>query len=463
MTKRPDPGVIVRRPRLLRATLVIVLFASASVALEAQRPDPLGQLVTEALRTNLGLEGERLAERRATAEVREARGLFFPSLGLQSRYSRLGGVPNIGDLINPAYATLNQLTGTSRFPTNINFTLPQAHESRLELVQPVFNLGIVANYAVARARADGQRIQLAAAARQLAADVQVAYLQEASARRAVEIYDATQVLVRENERVAERLLAAGSATPEAVFRARAERADVEQQLAEAREQQLAAGRALNRIVRRPLDAPVEAVPDSVFERLPLDITADSAVARALAAREELRQADAGVRTAQASGRAATAAFFPSVSVALDYGFQGPDIAFRSSNDFWLASVVVSWNLFNGGRDAARASEAGYEADRARTQRQDLADRIALQVRTAHEAAAVARSAITTADARLEAARRTFELVRRRYEEGVASPIEFVDARTAYTSAQLNRVLTAYRYAMRWVELERAAALREVPQ
>ncbi len=456
MTKRPDSGVIVRRPRLLRATLVIVLFASASVALEAQRPDPLGQLVTEALRTNLGLEGERLAERRAAAEVREARGLFFPSLGLQSRYSRLGGVPNIGDLINPAYATLNQLTGTS-------LTLPQAHESRLELVQPVFNLGIVANYAVAGARADGQRMQLAAAARQLAADVQVAYLQEASARRAVEIYDATQALVRENERVAERLLAAGSATPEAVFRARAERADVEQQLAEAREQQLAAARALNRIVRRPLDAPVEAVPDSVFERLPLDITADSAVARALAAREELRQADAGVRAAQASGRAATAAFFPSVSVALDYGFQGPDIAFRSSNDFWLASVVVSWNLFNGGRDAARASEAGYEADRARTQRQDLADRIALQVRTAHEAAAVARSAITTADARLEAARRTFELVRRRYEEGVASPIEFVDARTAYTSAQLNRVLTAYRYAIRWVELERAAALREVPQ
>src|SRR5207248_2048905 len=210
----------------------------------AQRPDPLGQLVAEALRTNLGLVGERLAERRATAEVREARGLFFPSLGLQSRYSRLGGVPNIGDLINPAYATLNQLTGTNRFPTNINFTLPQRHESRLELVQPIFNAGILANYSVARARAAGQGMQLAAAAR-----------------------------------------------------------------------------ALNRIVRRPLDAPVEVVPDSVFDRLPLDITADSAVARALVAREELRQAEAGVHAAEGAGRAATAAFLPSVSVALDYGFQ----------------------------------------------------------------------------------------------------------------------------------------------
>jgi len=50
-------------------------------------------------------------------------------------------------------------------------------------------------------------------------------------------------------------------------------------------------------------------------------------------------------------------------------------------------------------------------------------------------------------------------VRRRYEEGAASSIEFVDARTTYTNAQLNRVLTGYGYAVRWVELERAAALR----
>src|SRR3989454_2138949 len=316
--------------KLSSAVLACVFLTAAPLVLAAQRPDPLGQLVTEALRTNLGLEGDRLAERRVAAEVREARGLFFPSLGLQSRYSRLGGVPNIGDLINPASATLTQLPGTNRFPTNINFTLPQRHESRLELVQPLFNAGILANYAAARARADGQRMQLAAAARQLAGDVQIAYLQEASARRAVEIYEATLVLVQENERVAERLLGAGSATPEAVYRARAERADVEQQVAEARERQLAASRALNRIVRRPLDAPVEVVPDSVFDHLPLDITADSAVARALAAREEVRQGEAGGHAAQAAGRGATAAVLPHGALAAGYRFQSTDAPVPSS-------------------------------------------------------------------------------------------------------------------------------------
>jgi outer membrane protein len=74
---------------------------------------------------------------------------------------------------------------------------------------------------------------------------------------------------------------------------------------------------------------------------------------------------------------------------------------------------------------------------------------------------VARDAIATAEARLAAARRSFELVRRRYEEGLASQVEFLDARTAFTSAELNRVATTYRYAIRYVDLERAAALRDL--
>ena len=201
------------------------------------------------------------------------------------------------------------------------------------------------------------------------------------------------------------------------------------------------------------------IPDSAFV-VPVSVSVDSAVAHALAAREELSQVGAADRAAQAARRAATAAFLPSVALALDYGYQGRDFAYRGSEDYRVASLVVSWNLFHGGQDAARRAAAGYEIARARQLQQDLRDRIELEVRTAYETARVARDAIATADAQLAAASRTFELVHRRYEEGVASPIELVDARSAFTGAQLNRVITAYRYAMSRVELERAAALRD---
>jgi outer membrane protein TolC len=259
--------------------------------------------------------------------------------------------------------------------------------------------------------------------------------------------------------VAQRLLDAGKATPEAVLRARADRADVEQQLAESKEREAAAARELNRILHRPLDAPVDVVPDAAFDR-PLPLDADAAVAHALAAREELSAGDAGVRVAEAAKRAVTSRYLPTVSFAFDYGFQGQKYEFDTDQDYWMASLVAQWSLVDLSRDEAHGA-AAYDVERARNARADAEDRIRVEVRTAHEAATVAQAAIATADARLDAARRTFELVRRRYEEGVASPIELVDARTTFTSADLNRALTAYRYAMRWVDLERAAALRDV--
>ncbi len=420
--------------------------------------DPLGPLVAEALRNNLGLEAERLAERRATADVTAARGLFFPAITLDSRYTRQEGALDFGDLLNPAFAALNELRGTTDFPTNLKLTLPLAHESRARLTQPLFNETIRQTYALARQRRTGQELVRRAAARRLAAQVQLAYLSLAAARNAAAIYEASAALVTENERVAQRLVAAGRGTPDAVFRARAERSDVEQQLAEARAQVDAAARAVNQLLHRPLDAPVEAIPDTA---LTFDITigADQAVAQALAQREELAQLEASARAADAAAGIATAAFLPTVSVALDYGFQGQDVRFDRQHDYWMASLVVSWNLFNGGQDAARRSAAHTDAQRLRISREDAEDKIRLEVRQAYEAAVVARDAIATAETRVAAARRTFDLVRRRYEEGEANQIEFLDARTQLTNAELNRALTANRYAMRYVDLERAAALR----
>jgi outer membrane protein TolC len=41
-------------------------------------------------------------------------------------------------------------------------------------------------------------------------------------------------------------------------------------------------------------------------------------------------------------------------------------------------------------------------------------------------------------------------------------VELVDARTSLTNAESNQMLTLYRYAIRRVDLERAAALRDLP-
>jgi outer membrane protein TolC len=148
-------------------------------------------------------------------------------------------------------------------------------------------------------------------------------------------------------------------------------------------------------------------------------------------------------------------------LSLDYGYQGNDLGFSGDDDFVMASVVVSWSLFEGGRHGANRQAARADVDRSLAMRRQAEEMVRLDVQQAYESAVVARGAIDAAEARLASAERTFGLVRRKYEEGVASQIEFIDARVALTNAELNRVLTIYRYGVRWVELERAAALREI--
>jgi outer membrane protein TolC len=456
---------------LLPALLVSISFPALAqqVAVRDTRPGTpsnavLDGYIREALRANLALAQDNLDDDRAAAAVREARALRLPTLAFSTRRSETSGALDLGDLVNPAYRALNQLTGSNAFPTNIGLTLPFAQETRLRLAQPIYQPAISAGVRAASAARDAQSAGVRASARRLAADVQTGYWAIASADKVAELYRATLPLVDENVRVNDRLLANGVVTPEAVLRARADRSEIVQQLAEAEQQQAATRRAFNLLLDRPFDAVILTPDDSTFgvEDPTLGLTLDELVRRAVTARDEVRQSESAIAAATAQEKVASAAFLPSVAVALDYGVQGNTYQFDRDHDALAASVVLEWNMFNGGRDEARRQQAAIGASRARVARREVARRVELDVRQSYDALQVASAAIGTARDRSAAARKSFELVARRHTEGMASQIEFIDARTAHTRAELNLIVTQQARAVRAAEMERAAALRALP-
>jgi outer membrane protein len=424
----------------------------------AGQQSPLDRYVAEGLDRSLRLKGSGLAVAKADAAVREARGRWLPSLALNARYSELSGdILDLGDLVNPAYRGLNQIMGRNVYPTDISFTQPFKQETRLRLTQPLFLPAASAGIAVAKSLRAGERAADRAERRRLAAEIRLAYLDLARASRVVELHQTTLELLRENLRVNQSLVTNGSATPDAVLRARADVSEGEQRLAEALRDRLAAREAFNLLLERPLDGAVELAADSAFG-IELTVPLDSALAHGLAAREEPTQLDAGARAAQGQVRLATAAFLPTVVLAVDYGFQGERYRFTSDRDVLVASVVLQWNLFNGGQDQARRDQARSDAERYRTEQELALRRIELEIRTAWQAAKTAADARSTAADRLASAEQNYRLVERRYREGAAPQVALIDARTAYTAARLNRILVTYDYFARTVELDRAAAL-----
>jgi outer membrane protein TolC len=424
----------------------------------AQGPDPLRAFVDEALAANRGLLQTRLAERESQAGVRRARGLLLPSLGLDLRWTEQNGGLDLGELINPAYAALNEVTGEARFPTDLSVRLPFRQDFRARVIQPLFDPSALAAQGLAAARNHVARAETRLTARTIAAAAQLAYLSFASASRGIGVLESAARILEENLRVSERLVASGTATPDAVSRARADLAETTQAILDATRDREAALRRLNELLARPLARPVALLPDSLlgFPDLP---PLDTALASARAHHEGLDLADATIRMARADRRLAGAGFLPSIAVAAEYGFTGNDLRVSRDNDVAAGAVIFQWNLFRGGSDRARRDEATLALERARLAREEHAAAIEREARDAWQAAAAAREAVGTALTRLEAAERTFELVRRRYEEGLATHLEFTEARSALTAAGLNATITRYQAAARYVELERAAALR----
>jgi outer membrane protein TolC len=447
----------------MRTPTWLVVLALAATPLAAQSPPPsaasfLDQLVREAITRNLMLAQRDLTARQAGSAVRQARGVLLPTLAVDARYSEFSGVVNIGDFINPAYASLNQLLGQDAFPTNVTATLPFRQDSRLRSTQLLYSPAAIAQWRLARTLhgvADAQRQQ---ATRELAADVQLAWLGYAGATRVVDVYAAALAVTDENVRVADRLVANDLGTVDAVHRARADRAEVAQQLADAERQRDAARRVLNLMLDRELDTPVPVFDDSSL-LAPLPPELEPLTHEALRRREELQQAALGIEAAARQRRLAEGSFHPTLAFAAEWGIQGDRYRFDGSGNVALASVVLQWNLLNGGQDAARREQATLEQRKAALRQRDAERQVRLHVEQAWDGARVASTALETSAARLEAASRAFTLVARRYDEGLAPHVEFVAARAAFTQAELAAVLARFTYAARRVDLERAAALR----
>src|SRR5271167_5010332 len=132
---------------LLAMPLVAVGQLSSDLHSEGSVDEAVAALVADALEANLELDGASAGVAQRLAALDQARALYLPSLDFSARYTRANGGRTIdfpvGDLLNPVYATLNQITGSSRFPAvqnqEINFQRTREQDTAVSLTQPLYD------------------------------------------------------------------------------------------------------------------------------------------------------------------------------------------------------------------------------------------------------------------------------------------------------------------------------------
>ena len=453
---------------MVKFKLAILLFVLAPIVLA--QDNPLEQYIHIGLQSNLALKQQNFALDHSVQVLNEARGKYFPSISIEARYSRAGGgreisVP-IGDFINPVYRTLNQLLIAegfpSSFPENIpNETIPfmreKEQDTRIRVVQPLIQPAIWYNYDLKSDLNEIEELRTTIYKRQLVNEIKRAYFNYLKAVKIVELYIKIQELQSENLRVSEKLFSAGKATQEVIFRAKAELSETEQEKMHFINVQNQGRSYLNFILNRPLKTEIIKTTNPIVQD-PTAFNCESAIQSALLNREELDLLKHSISATNNNAGIIRSKFFPGINAVLDYGFQGVEYDFSKNNDYWMASVILEWNLFNGFQDKAKLEQISLEAKTLLTREEELEKQIELEVKRVYDDLMISRKSIDVAEQRFKSSQASFNIISKKYEEGVAAQIEYLDAQTNLTRASINEAISEYDFYITYADFERYVAL-----
>jgi outer membrane protein TolC len=429
--------------------------------------------VREGLKSNLSLRAQSLEVERSVAALDAARARYFPEAGFAARYTRAEGGRTIeiplGTALNPAYQTLNDLLVAQgqqpQFPVvqdeTIAFLREREQDTRITVRMPLLAPAIPAAVRAQRELLGASEYAHVALARRLKRDITVGYLSWLAAVRTQGIVDASEALLNENLRVNDSLHRNGKITQDQVLRARAELLAVTQQSREAQNGAAQAQSYLNFLLNRPLDTALEnaeVAPDVAARTRAL---ADLRSA-ALANRPELAQVEHLKRASEAQVRLARADRWPTLSLGADGGIQGEEYEFGRGSNYATVSLLLNWTFFDGGARRAAVRQASASARKTATQLDELTQQVQLEVQQSLDRLNTSADSLATADARAEAARAAFRIASRKRDEGAISQVEFIDARSSLTGAELNLNVTRFAMLARQAELDYATAAGTLP-
>jgi outer membrane protein len=428
--------------------------------------DILNDYVKYGLDNNLALQQKQSGYQKSIEALREARGLFYPDISFNARYTiseggRVIDFP-VGDLLNPVYSTLNMLTSSNLFPTleneQILFLRPHEQETKLRLIQPVINTDIYFNSRIKKELTVFNEEDVNQYKRELTAEIKKAYYNVATADGVFSMLKDTRKLLTENIRVNKKLVENDKVTLDYLYRSETELSKFDQELQNAEKNKKIACAYFNFLLNKPLtDSVIIQEPESypALSNYTLDFT-KSAVDN----REELKKLSSYSIITGLQVDLNKSGVIPDMFLAVDYGIQGTDYRFNRDQDYLQASAILSWKLFSGFQNRSKIKQSVLDKEMADRKLGEVRKQIELQVINTMNELLTAEKGIIAAEARVKSAREGFRLVNRKYEEGQASMLEFIDARTTLTQAEENLIISKFSYLSSFAEFEKVTAINK---
>lgn len=449
--------------RTLFTTLRIPTLAALLLALspDVKAQSSLDTYIEVGLQNNIVLQQKSVSLERALYSLKIANGMFMPSLSVIGNYTHGDGGRSIslpiGDMLNPVYSTLNQLTDSDAFPqienVDQNFFPQNFYDVRTRVSVPIFNTDLVYNKKIQSQQIQLQEFEVTIYKRELIKNIKVAYFNYLAARKGSAIYESALTRAIESKRVNESLLANGKGLPAYVLRAQSEMETLSAQKNEADQLVRNAQLYLNFLLNRSADSLVE-------ESYTVSLTnAAQLLAQPVSGefREELLQVQTGIEINTNLVKMKQSFWVPRVNGFVDLGAQAENMQYNSNANYYLLGLQVDVPLFAGFTNRYKTSQAKLDLKNSELNKTLVGQQVNMSSTMAQNSLRTAYQNYVSATKQLEAAQSYQHLIERGYKEGVNTFIESLDARNQLTTAQLLVTTNQYKVLIAEASLEREMA------
>ena len=408
----------------------------------------LEQALELARRNNRELQVGLLELQRAQAAVKEAQASLLPNAGLSAEVARQQSAQN-------QLAVESTNIGTDEATTAFN--------GSLQLSYDLYTGGRRnAQIGQAQERLRVQELAVEVLEEEVRLNVSTEYFDLQQADEEVRIANAAVVNARASLRDAQALEQAGTGTQFDVLRTRVNLANAQQQLTNSIGSQQVARRRL--VTRLSLPQSVDiAAADPVKLAGLWKTSLEQSIILAYQNRSELQQQLAQRNINLLDRRLALSALKPQIALVASYSLLDQFDDSVSFTDGYSVAVQANLNLFDGGRAKAQAAQAKANVKIAETQFSDTRNQIRFQVEQAYSGLQSNLENVQTSNAALEQARESLRLARLRFQAGVGTQLEVIDAENALTTAEGNSIRAILDYNRAFASLQRSVTSRAIPK
>ena len=441
--------------------LLPLLFLLFPFAVVMGQKSILDEYIEMGFQQNIVLQQKSISAEKALLSLQSAQSLYQPTLAFQGGYQTGEGGRSIsfpvGDMLNPVYATLNQLTKSAAFPqinnVETNFFPRNFYDVKLTSVMPIYNRDISINKEIQSQTLGIQKADIQVYKRELAKNIKIAYLNYLMANKAIGIYQNGLLLAQEGKKINEKLLANGKGLPAYILRSENEIVQLGSQLSEAEKQAESAKMYFNFLLNREL---LTEIKTNYNEQEALDILKKNLVAE-IDQREELSMLKQAISLQQSVVKMNESFYLPKLNGYLNLGSQSSNWDFNQKSTYYLLGMQVDIPIFSGKRNLNKIKQSAMDVDMAKKSLDLTSKQVNLALQIAQKNLTQTWVAFRASQKQIEVANTYQRLIDKGYKEGVNTYIETLDARSQWTNAHLLLNLNQFKILIAAAQVEREAA------